>query len=48
MNHIKCPNMHSLSNKVTVVKNLDEVIAASDFLTVHVPLLRVLLRTFKC
>jgi len=33
-------NMHSLSNKVTVVKNLDEVIAASDFLTVHVPFIK--------
>lgn len=33
-------NMHSLSNKVTVVKNLEEVIAAADFLTVHVPFIK--------
>ncbi|MCI5599715.1 MAG: phosphoglycerate dehydrogenase [Hallerella porci] len=33
-------NMHKLSNVVTVVKTIDEVIAKSDFLTVHVPFIK--------
>lgn len=33
-------NMHKLSNVVTVVKDLDQVIAQSDFLTVHVPFIK--------
>ena len=33
-------NMHLLSNKVTVVKTIEEVVAASDFLTVHVPFIK--------
>ncbi len=33
-------NMHLLSNKVKVVPDLDSVIAASDFLTVHVPFIK--------
>ena len=33
-------NMHLLSNKVTVVSDLESVIAASDFLTVHVPFIK--------
>lgn len=33
-------NMHLLSNKVEVIKDLDQVIAKSDFLTVHVPFIK--------
>ena len=33
-------NMHKLSKVVTVVKTIDEVIAKSDFLTVHVPFIK--------
>lgn len=33
-------NMHKLSNVVTVVKTLDEVIACADYLTVHVPFIK--------
>ena len=33
-------NMHKLSNVVTVVKTIDEVIAKADFLTVHVPFIK--------
>lgn len=33
-------NMHKLSNVVTVVRDLDEVIAGSDFITVHVPFIK--------
>lgn len=33
-------NMHSLSNRVSVLSNLDEVIASSDFLTIHVPFIK--------
>ena len=32
--------MHSLSNRVSVLSNLDEVIASSDFLTIHVPFIK--------
>ena len=33
-------NMHKLSNVVTVVKTIEEVIAKSDFITVHVPFIK--------
>lgn len=33
-------NMHKLSNVVSVVKTIDEVIAKSDFITVHVPFIK--------
>ena len=33
-------NMHKLSNVVTVVKTIDEVIAQADYLTVHVPFIK--------
>jgi len=33
-------NMHKLSNVVTVVKDLDQVITQADFLTVHVPFIK--------
>lgn len=33
-------NMHLLSNKVTVVKTIEDVVAESDFITVHVPFIK--------
>ncbi len=33
-------NMHKLSNVVTVVRDLNEVISQADFLTVHVPFIK--------
>ena len=33
-------NMHKLSNVVTVVKTIDEVISQADYLTVHVPFIK--------
>lgn len=33
-------NMHLLSNKVTVVKTIEDVVSQSDFITVHVPFIK--------